>query len=266
MGEKMAEDIRIFSYLPNPRVWKSLITAKLGNVNLKVIGDKPMSLANWLWDFDAQELTSSDFEEMKSYKRKSKRGFKGALYKTDKFLEKNPFGTVPAGFNFDGSEGVFESNSIMRAVARFSDDSSLYGDNDPFKQSRIDSFLDANLVFAREFQVYTLEIDSLNDYLYKRMTSAYLFYLDGIERALSITEFIVGDKISIADISFVCDLAQFLRERDKKENLNQQGYELISRNFEKEFPNSYFHLKTLSKLEEFRDFLLNYLEKVIKIS
>ena len=64
----MAEDIRIFSYLPNPRVWKSLITAKLGNVNLKVIGDKPMSLANWLWDFDAQELTSSDFEEMKSYK------------------------------------------------------------------------------------------------------------------------------------------------------------------------------------------------------
>ena len=23
------EDIRIFSYLPNPRVWKSLITAKL---------------------------------------------------------------------------------------------------------------------------------------------------------------------------------------------------------------------------------------------
>ena len=37
----MTEDIRIFSYLPNPRVWKSLITAKLINANVKVIGDKP---------------------------------------------------------------------------------------------------------------------------------------------------------------------------------------------------------------------------------
>ena len=91
----------------------------------------------------------------------------------------------------------------MRAVARLSKDKSLYGDDDAFKQSRIDSFLDANLIFAREFQVYVLEIKSLNQILYKRMQSAYLFYLDGIEKALSFDKFISGNAITIADISFV---------------------------------------------------------------
>ena len=43
----MKEDIRIFSYLPNPRVWKSLITAKLISINVNVIGDKPRNLPEW---------------------------------------------------------------------------------------------------------------------------------------------------------------------------------------------------------------------------
>ena len=98
------------------------------------------------------------------------------------------------------------------------------------------------------------------------MTSAYLFYMDGIERALSTNKFIVGESLTIADISFVCDLAQFLRERDKIEIINNQGYELITLNFEKEFPNAYLHLKKLAIQETFKELLLKYLEKVIKIS
>ena len=180
----MSEEVRIFSYLPNPRVWKSMITAKIGKVDLKITGDKPLNLSNWLWDFEAKEIDSTELDKIKHYKRTSKRGFRGILYKTDKFLEKHPFGTVPAGFNSDGSEGIFESNSIMRAVARVSAVKSLYGSEDAFKKSRIDSFLDANLVFAREFQVYVLEINILNEYLYERMKSAYLFYLDGVELSL----------------------------------------------------------------------------------
>ena len=42
----MSSKIRIFSYLPNPRVWKSLITAKFANLDVEVIGDKPKNLAN----------------------------------------------------------------------------------------------------------------------------------------------------------------------------------------------------------------------------
>jgi len=259
----MSEQVRIFSYLPNPRVWKSMITAKMGKVDLKIIGDKPLNLSNWLWDFEARELDASKLDELELYERISKRGFKGILYKTDKFLEKHPFGTVPAGFNSDGSEGIFESNSIMRAVARVSSVKSLYGDEDNFKKSRIDSFLDANLVFGREFQVYVLEINMLNEYLYERMKSAYLFYLEGIERALSNDKFIAGKVLTIADISFVCDVAQFLRERDKEKIINNQGYEVISKNFEKEFPKATNHIKKLSKKEEFKEIMLDYLDKVL---
>ena len=261
--EEMSEQVRIFSYLPNPRVWKSMITAKIGKVDLKITGDKPLNLSNWLWDFEAKEIDSTELDKIKHYKRTSKRGFKGILYKTDKFLEKHPFGTVPAGFNSDGSEGIFESNSIMRAVARVSAVKSLYGSEDAFKKSRIDSFLDANLVFAREFQVYVLEIKTLNEYLYERMKSAYTFYLDGIETALSNDKFIAGSDLTIADISFVCDVAQFLRERDKEKIINEQGYEVISKNFEKEFPKATNHLKKLSKKEEFKEIMFDYLDKVL---
>ena len=255
------EDIRIFSYLPNPRVWKSLITAKLIDAKVKVIGDKPKNLPKWLWDFDAKKLEDLNFEDLDKYKRSSKRGFKVNLYKTEEFLLKHPFGTVPAGFNADGSVGIFESNSIMRAVARVTSGHNLYGGNDIFKQSRIDSFLDANLVFAREFQVYVLELNELNEYLYKRMTSAYLFYLDGIEKALSSNKFIAGNELSIVDISFVCDLAQFLRERDNKELIENQGFEIITKNFETDFPNSYNHLKNLYARKEFKEIMGDYLKK-----
>ena len=56
----MSSKIRIFSYLPNPRVWKSLITAKFANVDVEVIGDKPKNLANWLWDYDAKALSDDE--------------------------------------------------------------------------------------------------------------------------------------------------------------------------------------------------------------
>ena len=90
--------IRIFSYLPNPRVWKSIITARLGGVDIEVIGDKPNNMPNWLWDFDAKPISDEEKADLKSFERKSKRGFKGSLFKTDSFIEQHPFGTVPAGF------------------------------------------------------------------------------------------------------------------------------------------------------------------------
>jgi hypothetical protein len=52
--------LRIFSYLPNPRVWKALIAAELCDVEVEVVGDKPGNLANWLWDYSARELTLAD--------------------------------------------------------------------------------------------------------------------------------------------------------------------------------------------------------------
>ena len=94
----MKDKVRIFSYLPNPRVWKSIIAANYGDIEIEVIGDKPRNLTNWLWDFDAKLLTESEKETYKDLKKVGKRGFAGELYKTSAFLEAHPFGTVPAAF------------------------------------------------------------------------------------------------------------------------------------------------------------------------
>jgi hypothetical protein len=33
--------LKIFSYLPNPRVWKALIAAEFSGAEIEVVGDKP---------------------------------------------------------------------------------------------------------------------------------------------------------------------------------------------------------------------------------
>jgi len=140
-------DLRIFSYLPNPRIWKATIAARLCGIDIDVIGAPPKDLPRWLWDFEAHLMTEQERKDLASSARKSRLGFGGnVLYKSDGFLDANPFGTVPTAFNPDGSIGIFESNSIMRTVARLGSDTySLYG-HDAYSASRIDGFLDASLI------------------------------------------------------------------------------------------------------------------------
>ncbi len=149
--------LRIFSYLPNPRIWKATIAARLCGVEIEVRGTSPKNLQSWLWDFDARPLTSDEQAQIGAGAA-GKIGFKGTLHKTSAFITAHPFGTVPAAFSPDGKTGIFESNSIMRAVARLGESRvPLYG-SDPYEASRIDSFLDASLVFARDAQIYLLSL------------------------------------------------------------------------------------------------------------
>jgi glutathione S-transferase len=279
-GEKAVSEtvLRIFSYLPNPRVWKSLIAAKLLEVEVVVTGDKPAQLGNWLWDAQPRTLTAQEKSTDNPTARQGRRGFKGTLYKTDAFLQAHPFGTVPAGFSSDGQIGIFESNSILRSVVRAAPDKpglpQLYG-AEHYTASRIDSFLDANLVFAREAQVYLLGIESLSEEAYQRMLGAYEFYLDGIEAALTdaannavaeqnnstqtASVFLVGGTLSIADISFVCDFAQFLREGHYEKSLHAQGYKVISSDGLQRYPKAYGHMLKLSERPEFAEIMGGYL-------
>ena len=217
-------------------------------------------MPNWLWDFDAKPITDEDKSKLKSFEIKSKRGFKGSLYKTNEFMGQHPFGTVPAGFVGEGRLGVFESNSILRAVARECKDKSLYGGDDLNLTSRIDSFLDANLVFARESQVYMLDYENVSKEGYKRMTLAYEFYMSGIESALGLNSYIAGEDLTIADISFVCDFSQFLREGHYEDILKSRGFQLISNNFKDDYPKTFMHLISLIEREEFSSVLGSYLE------
>ena len=252
--------LRIFSYLPNPRVWKTLIAGDLCGVEVEVVGDKPANLANWLWDYDARELAESERTADNPSARTGRRGFSGRLYKTDAFLETQPFGTVPCAFSPGGEYGIFESNSILRAVARAGANTrQLYGE-DHYQASRIDSFLDANLVFAREAQVYLLGMDEMDTATHARMAAAYEFFLQGVENALGHSAYIAGPELSIADISYVCDFAQFLREGHYEEQLQTRELPLISAGGMQQFPRAYGHMLSLSETPEFTRHLGSYLD------
>jgi glutathione S-transferase len=218
--------LRIFSYLPNPRIWKATITARLCGVEIEIRGAKPTELQSWLWDFDARALSPDDAPESAS-EQTGRTGFKGVkLRKTESFLDAHPFGTVPAAFSPDGTVGIFESNSIMRAVARLGEGRfPVYG-HGPYEASRVDSFLDASLVFARDAQTYLLSLSdgSVSAEIHARAQDALATYLAGINRTLlPQRRFLVGDGLTLADICFVAELALFSNERPRRETLERKG-------------------------------------------
>ncbi len=217
--------LRLFSYLPNPRIWKATIAARLCGVEIEIRGASTTELQSWLWDFDARPLTSADEAESADV-RIGQTGFKGVkLRKTQAFLEAHPFGTVPAAFSPDGKIGIFESNSIMRAVARLGEGHlPLYG-RSPYEASRVDSFLDASLVFGRDAQTYLLSLlgGTVSAEIQSRAHEALTTYLGGISRALlPDREFLVGDGITLADICFAAELGLFFNERTKTRLLGQR--------------------------------------------
>ena len=219
-------ELRIFSYLPNPRIWKATIAARLCGVELEVRGASPTELRSWLWDFDARPLSAADEPDPAS-EQIGRTGFKGMnLRKTRAFLDAHPFGTVPAAFSPDGTVGIFESNSIMRAVARLGEGRfSLYGKN-AYEASRVDGFLDASLVFARDAQAYLLSLldGSVSAEIQARARDALATYLGGISRALlPERRFLVGEEVSLAEICFVAELALFSNERARKDVLERRG-------------------------------------------
>ena len=258
-------DLRIFSYLPNPRIWKATIAARLCGVEVEVRGSTPKELSSWLWDFDAHPLSDKELS-ISTDTRAGKVGFSGTLHKTSAFMEAHPFGTVPAAFSPDGKTGIFESNSIMRAVARLGEKRfPLYG-RDAYEAARVDSFLDASLVFARDSQIYLLSLvnGSVSSEIHTRMRDSFKVYLAGINQALSPDrEFLVGENISIADICFVAELALLFNEKARSGELIKKGFGLILHaEIDAEFPRAFDHFARLSKHPAFAPDVEPYLKKI----
>jgi glutathione S-transferase len=258
-------DLRIFSYLPNPRIWKATIAARLSGVDVEVRGSSPKELQSWLWDFDANPLTSSELATSADA-RTGKVGFKGTLHKTAAFIEAHPFGTVPAAFSPDGKIGIFESNSIMRAVARLGEKRfPLYG-RDAYEASRIDSFLDASLVFARDSQIYLLSLISgtVSPEIHSRMRDGFKVYIGGINQVLSPErDFIVGESVTLADICFAAELALFFNEKARPgELLNKNLEPILHDRVDSEFPLAFAHFTRLSKHAAFAPDMEPYLQKI----
>ena len=96
--------------------------------------------------------------------------------------------------------------------------------------------------------------------LYERMAAAYEFYLDGIDQALKSSEYLAGNELSIADIAFVCDLAQFLLERRMAEQLGAVGKRPVAENIREDYPYAYKHMLSVSH----RPIFYKYLERIVK--
>jgi glutathione S-transferase len=259
-------DLRIFSYLPNPRIWKSTIAGRLCGVEVELRGAKPGELSGWLWDFDAHPLTDADREAPENAPQQPRTGFNTALYKTPAFLEAHPFGTVPAAFSPDGSVGIFESNSIMRTVARLGADRfPLYGD-DAYAAARIDSFLDVSLVFARDSQIYLLSFrgDGITPEIHANAERAFTTYMTGIERALSPDRsFLVGDTVTLADICFAAELTLFSREQSQATALAAIGRcPIMDDQTVAQYPRALAHYEKLCAHEAFAPDIAPYREKL----
>lgn len=259
--------LRIFSYLPNPRLWKATIAARLCGVEVEVRGAKSAELPAWLWDFDARPTAEVAPEILAGAERTGRIGFNGRkLYKSDAFLAAHPFATVPAAFSPDGSIGIFESNSIMRAVARLgADHFPLYGAG-PYEAARVDSFLDVSLVFARDTQTYLLALrgeEPLGE-IHARAAAAFDIYLSGIEQALAPDRhFLVGNDVTLADICFAAELCLLHNELPRRKVLQAQGLKpLLAEDFPQAYPRAAAYFTRLVQRPAFAAEIGGYLEKL----
>jgi len=137
-------------------------------------------------DFDARPLSEDEREASGGLQLAGRTGFKGRLFQ-DSGISRGPsFGTVRLPSVRTARWAIFESNSIMRAVARLGADAfPLYG-RDAYSAARIDSFLDASLVFARDSQIYLLRLrGEVPADVHARARDAFSIYMSGIEQALA---------------------------------------------------------------------------------
>ena len=261
-------DLRIFSYLPNPRVWKATIAARFCGVHVEIREASGKELRDWLWDYDARPLAEHEHQSLSPLARTGRVGLTGAqLFKTDAFLEAQPFGNVPAAFGPDGKIGIFESNSIMRAVARLGEaEFPLYG-RDAYEASRIDSFLDVSLVFARDSQIYLLALSAgtVDAAVHARAKEAFAIYASGLEQALSPRrDTLVGNGITLADICFAAELALFMNEHARAEQLSERGLDrILHPRVQNDYPLVFAHFARLVDHEHFRSDLKPYVEKLL---
>ena len=240
-------DLRIFSYLPNPRVAKATIAARLVGVDIEVVGAAPSALKDWLWDVDARPLRAADRDDSANA-RVARKGFVGVLYKTERFLQANPYGNVPVAFSPDGRIGIFESNSMLRAVARLARSGpALYG-ADAYSAARIDGFLDVSLAFALDAQRYLFAVSggTLDSRAQAQMHASLHTYLGGIETALETSSYLSGADLTLADICYAAEVTLFALVRSAADRIEAAGFEpLFDAALATSFPRALAHFHEL---------------------
>jgi elongation factor 1-gamma len=166
--------LTILSYPNNPRVWKAQIAAKYANVNVDVPADFQFGEHN-----------------------------KNADY----IRNCHPIGKVPVLQTPEGY--IFESNAIARYVARLDKVHNLYGRN-AFEAAQVDMWLDFTVTEIEPaanawvgpvlgFVPYVKEHEEKAIEVVQRA-------LSGLDQQLETRTFLVGERVSLADIVVACAL------------------------------------------------------------
>jgi len=100
--------------------------------------------------------------------------------------------------------------------------------------------------------------------IHARAADAFAIYVAGIEQALKPDRaFLVGDKVSLADICFVSELCLFSNERLRRSTLLKRGLApILSDSWPQEFPRASGHFDRLSGHPAFAPDVRPYLQKL----
>jgi glutathione S-transferase len=164
-----------------------------GDAMLKILGDSNSGnclKVKWVCDKLALPYTWIEIDTMKGGSR------------TAEFLKLNPWGQVPT-VEFDDGRTLAQSNAIIRYLARGSDLVPV----DPFAAAQMDAWMfweqyshEPYVAVCRFQMVYLGKAASeLEANLVKRGYAA----LDAMERHLEMSRFLVGDRVSLADVSLL---------------------------------------------------------------
>ncbi len=131
-------------------------------------------------------------------------------HKTDAFKAKNPLGKVPVLETPHGS--LFESGAIARYVARLRADTNLLGASN-FQQGQVDQWIDfvtnevepARGILLYPILGYLTYNDKANTEGKKELTNA----LNVVNQHLLNNTFLVGNAVTLADITLATALGQF---------------------------------------------------------
>jgi len=127
--------------------------------------------------------------------------------KTPEFLKKNPNGKLPV---LETPEGVhiFESNAILRYIARLDKTKGLYG-SDILEESHVDQWLDwfVNEVSEHYFPYIAPYLGWFGDKKSSKAAESKLRpALKILDDHLKLNTFVAGNKVTIADINMMAEL------------------------------------------------------------
>ncbi|WP_436310613.1 glutathione binding-like protein [Variovorax sp. LjRoot130] len=104
-------------------------------------------------------------------------------------------------------------------------------------------------MFGRDAQIYLLAMQGskLSADVHARADEAFTTYMAGIDRALEpARQTLVGERVSLADICFACELAVFHNELGRSEALKALGKAPFLGNARERFPRAMAHFDRLA--------------------